>query len=262
MATHDEQKAQVQEYFSRTAANYVASTAHRVGVDLQRLIEVGEWEPQQVALDIATGGGHTALAVAPFVAQITVSDLTPTMLEHAQAFLQAQGITNATFELADAEALPFPAASFDRVTCRIAPHHFPHVNKAVQEIARVLKPGGLFLLIDNIVPQDPEADRFINTVEKRRDASHGRAYTQEEWQRFFTDTGLQIEYQEVFSRTHSFDDWTTRSQMSSVEKAELERFILESDEHLQQKLGVQRREDGHIESFVLNSLLLKGRNSS
>src|SRR6266567_897666 len=77
----DEKKAQVHEYFARTAESYVASFSHRTGGDLQRLIELGEWKSQQLALDIATGGGHTALAVAPHVSRIVVTDLTPRMLE-------------------------------------------------------------------------------------------------------------------------------------------------------------------------------------
>ncbi|MBV8695158.1 MAG: class I SAM-dependent methyltransferase, partial [Ktedonobacteraceae bacterium] len=137
----DEKKAQVQDYFSRTAESYVASFPHRTGSDLERLIELGEWHSHQQALDIATGGGHTALAVAPHIAQVTVTDLTPIMLEKARAFLLSQGVPNAQFQVADAEQLPFPAASFDRVTCRIAAHHFPNVGQAVQEVARVLKQG-------------------------------------------------------------------------------------------------------------------------
>src|SRR5689334_20021685 len=124
-------KKRVQAYFTRTAANYVQSASHRTGSDLKRLIELGEWQPEHYALDIATGGGHTALAVAPHVAVVTVTDLTPVMLEQAWAFLRAQGITNIHSQLADAEQLPFAAASFDRVTCRIAPHHFSDVAQAV-----------------------------------------------------------------------------------------------------------------------------------
>src|SRR6266481_8820733 len=162
----DEKKAQVQDYFARTAESYVASFSHRTGDDLKRLIELGEWNPQQQALDIATGGGHTALAVAPHVAQVTVTDLTPRMLEKAREFLLAQGVANAQFQIADAEQLPFAAASFDRVTSRIAPHHFPDVAQFVHEVARVLKPGGICLLIDRMAPADAELDRFDNTIEK------------------------------------------------------------------------------------------------
>lgn len=254
-----EQKAQVQAYFSRTAANYVTSESHRHGKDLERLIDLGEWESQDLALDVATGGGHTALAVAPHVAQITVSDLTPTMLETARAFLLAQGVTNARFQVADAEALPFAAASFDRVTCRIAPHHFPNVGKAVQEVARVLKPGGLFLLIDNIAPDDSALDTFNNTVEKWRDHSHGRSYTQGEWKTFFAQAGLLIEHTETFRKTHQYDDWTARSQLAASEKATLEAYILHSDESIQRYFEVHVNADGHLTDFTMDTLLLKGR---
>ncbi len=102
-------KAQVQDYFSRTAESYVTSFSHRAGADLQRLIEIGEWNAQQQALDIATGGGHTALAIAPLVANVTVTDLTPRILEKASEYILSQGVTNVQFEIADAEQLPFPA---------------------------------------------------------------------------------------------------------------------------------------------------------
>ncbi len=257
--TDAEQKARVQDYFSRTAESYVASTGHRTGADLGRLIELGEWDKQQQALDIATGGGHTALAVAPHVAQITVSDLTPTMLETARAFILLQGVTNAVFVEADAEHLPFPDASFDRVTCRIAPHHFPNIAQAVQEVGRVLKSGGLFLLIDNIAPSDPELDAFINKVEKWRDPSHGRACTSEEWHSFFAAAGLHVEHAEYIRKVFNYNDWTARALLSADEKVALERFMLDSSDSIQDHFAIKRRSDGHLESFIGDAILLKGR---
>jgi ubiquinone/menaquinone biosynthesis C-methylase UbiE len=255
----DEKKARVRDYFSRTAENYVTSASHRTGSDLQRLVELGEWEAHQQALDIATGGGHTALAVAPHVARIVVSDLTPRMLEKARAFLLSQNVTNAEFVQADAENLPFASASFDRVTCRIAPHHFPNVARFVQEVARVLKPGGLFLLIDNIAPDASDLDTFINTVEKWRDSSHGRCCTLVEWRRFFSEAGLSVELEEVFRRTHNYDDWTARSQMAASEKADLERFILTASEEAQRYFAVTADENGHLKQLNTDVVLLKGR---
>jgi len=93
---HNTQKTQVQDYFSRTAESYVSSFSHRRGNDLQRLIELGEWHPDQQALDIATGGGHTAHVIASRIGQVTVSDLTPRMLQKAREYLLAQGVTNAS----------------------------------------------------------------------------------------------------------------------------------------------------------------------
>lgn len=257
--TSDAQKAQVQDQFSRTAEGYVASFSHRTGADLTRIIELGEWNTGQEALDIATGGGHTALAVAPHVASVTVTDLTPRMLEKARAFLEEQGVTNARFQVADAEQLPFADASFDRVTCRIAAHHFPDMAQSVREVARVLKPNGLFLLIDCMAPSDPELDTFDNRVEKWRDPSHGRSCTPEEWERFFTQAGLHIEHQEFFRKTHHYDDWTTRSQLPLNEKVALEQFILSSDSHIQTYFEVVVGPDTHLDSFTNDFILLKGR---
>jgi ubiquinone/menaquinone biosynthesis C-methylase UbiE len=257
--SNQDKKAQVQDYFSRTAESYVASFSHRGGNDLERLIEIGEWTPNQYALDVATGGGHTALAVAPHVGRIAVTDLTPRMLEQAQAYLTARGVTNADYQEADAEQLPFADNTFDRVTCRIAPHHFPNVAQAVYEIARVLKPGGIFLLIDSISPSEQALDTFLNTIEKRRDGSHGRSYTLEEWHRFFTNAGLQVEYEELFRRPLQYDDWTKRAQLPADEKASLEQFILRQDKHTRMYFNVVQRADGHLESISNDYVLLKGR---
>lgn len=255
----DEQKRQVQDYFARTAESYVASFSHKSGDDLLRLIEIGEWDKQQQALDIATGGGHTALAVAAFVGHITVTDLTERMLEKAREFLLAQGVDNASFQLADAERLPFADAMFDRVTCRIASHHFPAMRQSVREVARILKPGGIYLLIDCMSPEDEELDAFDNTIEKWRDASHGRSCAAREWQSFFENASLTIEYREFFRKSHQFDDWTLRAQLPEVEKTRLEHFILHSDQRIRDYFEVAQRADGHLERFTNDFILLKGR---
>jgi ubiquinone/menaquinone biosynthesis C-methylase UbiE len=258
---NNDKKAQVQDYFSRTAEGYVASFSHRAGEDLQRLIELGEWDANQQALDIATGGGHTALAVAPHVAQVTITDLTPRMLEKAREFILQQGITNVVFQVADAEQLPFADATFDRVTCRIAAHHFPDMEQFVREVARVLKTGGLFLLIDCMAPSDPQLDVFDNRVEKWRDPSHGRSCTPEEWQSFLQHAGLTLEHLEFFRKSHEYADWTARAQVPHNEKAQLQRFILESDQRVQRYFEIKRTADGQLESFTNDFILLKGRKS-
>ena len=151
---HQKVKAQ----FGRTAEAYVSSKGHAKGADLQLMVEVaGEVEGLR-ALDIATGGGHTALAFAKAGAIVTATDLTPTMLERASEFITAElgeDADRARFELAAAEDLPFADASYEIVTCRIAPHHFADPEAFVREVARVLVPGGRFFLIDNIAPEDP-----------------------------------------------------------------------------------------------------------
>jgi len=188
-----------------------------------------------------------------------VTDLTPMMLEEARAFLVAQGVENAEFQVADAEQLPFAEDSFERVTCRIAPHHFTNVAQAVKEVVRVLKPGGIFLVIDSCASEERELDTFANKVEKWRDASHGRSYRISEWQNFFRQAGLQIEGQESFRRIHQYDDWTQRSQLEEKEKLALEEFVLKSDAQVKEYFVVKQKTDGHLDTFSLDYLLMKGK---
>jgi len=114
-----------QERFGKYAASYTAPWHNAAGPDLELIARLVGDHPLWVALDIATGGGHTALAVAPHVARVVATDITAPMLGAAREFVLSRGAGNIDFALADAEDLPFPACSFDLVTCRIAAHHFP-----------------------------------------------------------------------------------------------------------------------------------------
>jgi SAM-dependent methyltransferase len=111
----------------------------------------------------------------------------------------------------DSEALSFPDASFDAVTCRIAPHHFLDVPAALREIARVLRPGGHFALEDSIAPPDPALDSFINEVEKLRDPTHVRSYTEAEWRFMLEAAGLEIRSSQPNRKSHDIPEWIERS---------------------------------------------------
>ncbi len=144
------------------------------------------------ALDVATGGGHTALCTARMGWSVTAGDISPRMLEGAARLLRDEGLPLET-RLFPAEAIPFPDATFDLVTTRVAPHHFSSPKRFVAEVARVLKPGGHFLLIDGTVPDgDPETEAWLHSVEKWRDPSHGRFLSRASWEALVQASGLGI----------------------------------------------------------------------
>ena len=146
-------KSLSQKRFGQFAEGYVTSQSHAKGYDLDRLVEIANPQTDWLVLDIATGGGHTALKFAPYVRQVIATDITPRMLSAAEKFICDKGVTNVAFEPADAEDLPFEDPVFDLVTCRIAPHHFPDCARFVQEGSRVLKPGGQLLVQDHLLPE-------------------------------------------------------------------------------------------------------------
>jgi ubiquinone/menaquinone biosynthesis C-methylase UbiE len=220
----------VKQQFGAHAQNYVDSTDHSRGDSLERVVALARPEPHWRALDVATGGGHTALAVAPHVREVVATDLTAPMLAAAERFIRGKGFTNVVFREADATALPFADGEFDLLTCRIAPHHFPDCAQFVREAARVLKPGGTALVIDNVVPDDVIAARHINAFEKLRDPSHNWAYTAADWLGYFAAAGLAVTHQEQFRKVRDFDYWTGMMSVPEPVKTQLRVMLLQAPE--------------------------------
>jgi len=252
----DSQKAQVQAQFGLSAQDYVTSAGHAGGEDLDRLVAWGRRRGALRVLDVATGGGHTALAFAGFTPAVVAIDLTPPMLEAARGFIRGKGAANVRFLASDVEALPFRDASFGVVTCRIAAHHFPAILPAVREIARVLTPGGSFLLQDILGHEDRELAAFILEVEKRRDPSHVRSLPQREWAAFLKAAGMTVIDEGMVSKVRKWEEWTGRTRMSPEAKAGLERFVLAAPVRCREAFRF-RIERGRIESFTDRMILLR-----
>ncbi len=140
----DDVKSMSTGRFNRFAERYVQAAQLGQTDEPKKLVEMAQPQPTDRVLDIATGGGHTALAFAPYVREVVAHDLALGMLHAARTYLDSKEAP-AWYVAADAEALPFTDASFDIVACRIAQHHFPDVFKFVRECARVLRPGGALL---------------------------------------------------------------------------------------------------------------------
>ena len=256
----ESQKARVQAQFGPSAAAYVTSAGHATGPDLERLLAWGRERGASRVLDIATGGGHTALAFSPFTPSVLAVDLTLPMLQAAREFLAAQdpapGAGPIRLLAADVEALPFRAGTFGTVTCRLAAHHFPALLPALREVARVLRTGGSLLVQDILGHDDEEAAAFITEVERRRDPSHVRAFRQLEWTAFLRAAGLTVMDETVMSRKRDWSDWTGRMRMTAEARGDLERFVLAAPVGCRQAFDVVI-ENGRIVSFSDRMLLLR-----
>ncbi|MEZ4517322.1 MAG: methyltransferase domain-containing protein [Chloroflexota bacterium] len=213
-------KETIRQQFGANAKTYVTSKPHAKGASLQRLVETVQPQPDWHVLDLATAAGHTALAFAPFVDRVIGLDLTPQMLPLAADLAAERGIENLDVLAGDVDDLPFDDGQFDLVTCRIAPHHFDDIGRFLAETARVLKPGGVFGLVDNVVPgsrlrgkkadQQRLAGRYVNAFEKLRDPSHGRCLSMNEWQDALVAAGFDILHEETLDKEMQFESWAAR----------------------------------------------------
>jgi ubiquinone/menaquinone biosynthesis C-methylase UbiE len=221
-------KELVQKQFGAHAEAYATSRVHAQGASLKRLVDLIQPQPEWQVLDVATAAGHTAFAFAPHVAHVTATDITPEMIPMAAKLAAERGITNVTLETADAEELPYTAGSFELVTCRIAPHHFLHIDRFISEAVRVLRPNGILAVVDNVVPDAPAAGEYINAFEKLRDPSHGRALSVAEWLAAFEQAGLTLLHHEVAPKSMEFTPWAERMGASPEVIAELRRRLVEA----------------------------------
>jgi ubiquinone/menaquinone biosynthesis C-methylase UbiE len=200
---------QVKQQFGANAAFYLTHAPHAQGKSLERLVELTAPKPDWQVLDVATGGGHVAYAFAPHVARVWATDITEEMLSQVRAEADRRKLGNIRTAHAKAEMLPFEDATFDLVTCRIAPHHFESTPAFLNETARVLKAGGTLGVVDNVVPAGSIGD-YVNAFERFRDPSHLRAWTVEEWHAALARAGFGIAHAEELLKRMVFAAWAGR----------------------------------------------------
>jgi SAM-dependent methyltransferase len=244
------------EHFGRQSHAYAQSDLFARGDDLAVLVRLLDPHPEMLVLDEATGAGFTAAAVAPLVRAVVALDIAPQMLARTRELAAARELPTLVPVLADAEALPFADETFDAVTCRIAPHHFPDVRQALREVARVLRPGGRFVVVDNLAPSDPALDRFVNSLDALRDPTHVRAYTVEEWADLLHDAGLRPTAWEVHRKRQPVEEWLARAGVDRETAAAVHERLLGAPEAARAHFAIEVA-DGAPAAFTVEILIAR-----
>jgi ubiquinone/menaquinone biosynthesis C-methylase UbiE len=144
-------------------------------------------------LDIGTGAGAFALALAPHVREVVGVDIVPALLAEARKRAPA----NVELVEADATKLPFPNASFDLVTTARTLHHVARPEVVVAEADRVLRPGGTLLVVDQLAPGDPIAAIELNRFERARDPSTTRVLADVDLRGLFDSNNFVLRHAEI-----------------------------------------------------------------
>lgn len=199
-----------QEQFGRQSRLYASSLIHAEGESLRALVEFAEPRPGDIAVDVGTGAGFTAGALAARGASVVAVDPTVPMLERTRELAAERGFPIALVA-AQGEALPFAGGSFDIVACRLACHHFPDLPAALREFRRVVRPDGRVAIADTTAPEDPELDAWMNDVELRRDPTHVRDRRPSEWRALLRGAGFRIERDYMARSPQEFDAWVSRA---------------------------------------------------
>lgn len=161
-----------------------------MALELPRLLREVELPRGARCLDIATGLGWAAAGLVRRdpSARIVALDYDGAILPDTREYLRTHGAAaNVSLCRGDGKHLPFPDSTFDLVVCLYGLHHFRGYLEAVREIARVLKPNGIFALIDPIRKQG-----------KPPGGHHGtEVVTREELDRMIGESGFEIDRSSV-----------------------------------------------------------------
>lgn len=235
-----------QEQFARRSHRYGAGHILENINDVRAAIDPLGLPPGAKALDVATGGGHTGLYLASIGCDVTLADIAEPMLQRAREAAKERGFA-VKVALHPAEKMPYANDTFHVVTCRVAPHHFSSPETFVRESARVLAPGGWFVLIDGTVEDgQPEAEAWAHQVEKLRDPSHNRLITPGRWKEWCATSGLRLEKSSITPFKQPDLEWYFETAATPPENRAVVRQLCADAPELARRLFQLGTEDGKI----------------
>jgi SAM-dependent methyltransferase len=195
---------------------------------LDAVVELVPQDPAARWLEVACGPGLISRAMAPRVGSVRGLDLTPAMVEKARAEAAAAGVDNVSFALGDATALDLAADSFGGAITRFSLHHIPGPVRVLEEMLRVVKPGGLVIVADHVTDDDGAAAAWHEEIERLRDPSHWACLTVSRIEAMAERVGLEPDLDRLVPFRISYDEWLNRGSGGPGSAALIERQLGEA----------------------------------
>jgi ubiquinone/menaquinone biosynthesis C-methylase UbiE len=219
----------VRESFTAQATAFAANPWVSDEQRIARLVSAARLTGKERVLDIATGPGYVAEALAKNSREVLGMDLTEAMLAIARARTEEHGVKNISFRIGDAQDLPFDEDQFDVVVCRLALHHVQQPARVVSGMARLCRSGGMVLVEDIYASEHSARAGYQDGWEILRDPSHVRALPLSELLHLFRDAGLETEtVSTADDLCPEVDRWMATTKVPAERAAEI-RLLLEDD---------------------------------
>jgi ubiquinone/menaquinone biosynthesis C-methylase UbiE len=206
----------VHRRFGQTAGRLAAEQDARQAATAERLRRLLTLTGEERALDVGTGAGAFALALAPLVREVVGVDVVPELLAEARA----RAPENMKLVEADGHALPFLDASFDLVCTARTFHHMTRPEQVVAEMSRVVRPGGTMLVVDQLAPVDPLAALDLNRFEVARDPSTTRILSDSDLRGLFDSNNLVLRSSEFDSEPRDLEQYLDLAGCEGDQRAE------------------------------------------
>lgn len=215
--------ALVVEQFSQQAIPFTQVPGHFDA--MQILLDMTALQPDDHVLDVACGPGLVACTLARHAAHVTGLDCTPAMLAQAAQHQTQLGLSNLSWQLGDALALPYPDGYFSRVISRYSLHHMLEPARLLAEMRRVCRPGGRVVVADVALPAAQVA--AYDAFETLRDPSHVHALTETEFDALFHAADLHLSHQAHYGVDIELEAQLRASFPNQTDRATLRTCILQ-----------------------------------
>jgi ubiquinone/menaquinone biosynthesis C-methylase UbiE len=244
------------DQFTRMAGPFARLPTHSSEDSIRLISEAAGIGPGDTILDVACGPGLLACAFATTARHVTGIDLTPAMIEQAQALQRARTLSDMAWRIGDVSSLPFSGGSFSMAFTRYSFHHLLDPAGVLAEMARVTEPDGRVVVVD-VYTSSPEQAEAYDHVERLRDPSHVRALGLGELERLFEDAGVRDVKITRYALEVELEEILGASPASPSAADEIRRIF--ADDLGRDRLGVgARREEGEIR-FRFPTAILVGR---
>ena len=224
----DAHSGAIRDEFAHQADSFARSPAMNIAETLGVLVDLVPEDPEARWVETACGPGLIARAMAPRVGSVVGIDLTPTMVEKASGDAAAAGVENVRFEVGDATALPLADDSLDGAITRFSLHHIPAPIRVLEEMERVVKPGGYVIVSDFVTDDDGESAAWQEQIERLRDPSHWALLTPSRIAALAERVGLEPDVERVVPFQIDFEEWLNRGSGGPANAALIERLRAEA----------------------------------
>ena len=209
--------------FTHQAESFAASEAANARLTVDELVELAAPRPTERWLEAACGPGIIARALAPRTQHVHGVDLTPKMIELARR--ESTAHANVTFATGDATALPDPDGTYDGALTRFTIHHVPLPQRLVDELARVVKPGGVVVLADHVADDEPAARAWAQEIERLRDPSHWASLTLAQLRALGDTAGLAREEEQLRPLVLDWAGWLERGSGTAAARPLIDQLV-------------------------------------
>jgi SAM-dependent methyltransferase len=226
--TDDAHAGAIRDEFAHQADSFARSPTMSLAETLGVVVELVPDDPEARWAEVACGPGLIARAMAPRVGSVVGIDLTEAMIEKARADAAEAGIENVSFEVGDATALDLPDDSLDGAITRFSLHHIPAPIRVLEEMRRVVRPGGYVVVSDFVTDDDGASAAWQEQIERLRDPSHWALLTPSRIATIGEQIGLERDHERIVPFEIDFEEWLNRGSGGPANAALIDRLRAEA----------------------------------